>query len=556
MSSGIWVSILSIPASFHMAALLYPIETPSAGKDVQAGANSTAFREMNDARSGGQPEQPPRPNRWLHSFLTLRWRLASVYITLFALFSVILSLFTYNSISSSLLHDAQLAFPQRVVLLRTQLVRDLCDNVSLSNASNFLGQEEATDDLDSIYLLSASGKIISSSGGGNVTPIRDSTFQYIDPAFFSTWHPAATQAFEGESSSTSFDGLLLSVQPALSCPGKSQFQGYLAATTSYSMEHATLRNLLLVIIIAALVIIILGAIIILLLTGVMLRPLRQMIGATQAMARGNMQRRVRVPNSEDEIGALATSFNQMADRVEQLLEEQQASERRARRFVSDASHELRTPITSLRGFTEVLMRGAKDDPATAQRVLQLMKYEADRMTRLVNDLLTLARLDENRPLEMRSTDLVDIAIESVRQIRNQAQEQCKISLDLVTQERLKLQADAERLKQMLLILLDNAVKYGCSSASGSIILRLDKRDENALIQVIDRGQGIAPEDLPHVFDRFYRGQHAPASNGAPIGGTGLGLAIAIAIARAHQGTITVNSEPERGASFTVTLPCP
>ncbi len=551
MSLGIWESFRGISAHFHMAQSLYPIETSSAGKDTQNGTNSTSYPQSNDSQDG-ELSKPPRRNRWLQSFFTLRWRLATVYITLFALFVIILSLFTYDSVSSSLLHDGQLAFPQRVVLLRTQLERDLCNGVSLSNATSFIDEEEVTNDIDFIYLLNASGKVISSSNGRLV----NQSFPSIPPAFFSTWNPTVMQAFKGTTSSTSFTGLLLSVQPSRTCPAKSQFQGYLAATTSYSMEHATLRNLLLLISVAALVMIIVGAVIILVLTGVMLRPLRQMIEATQAMAHGDMQRRVGVPNSEDEIGALATSFNQMADRVEQLFGEQQASEQRARRFVSDASHELRTPITSLRGFTEVLMRGAKDDPVTAQRVLKLMKYEADRMTRLVNDLLTLARLDENRLLEMRSTDLVDIAIEGVRQIRSQSPEQCKISLDLATQERLKLQADAERLKQMLLILLDNAVKYGCAANNGLIILRLDKQDGNALIQVIDKGQGISPEDLPRVFDRFYRGQHAPTFSGTPISGTGLGLAIAIATARAHHGTITVDSEPEKGATFTVMLPCP
>lgn len=488
----------------------------------------------------------------LRSLFTLRWRLAIVYITLFTLFVIILSLFTYTSISSSLLHDGQLAFPQRAAQLRTQLVRDLCNDISLKNATNFIDQEEVTDDIDSIYLLNPLGQVISSSNGTQL----NRSFSYIDPTFFSTWHPAASQSFHGTSNNTSFDGLLVAVQPAATCPAHSQFQGYLAATTTYSIEHATLRNLLLLISIAALIMITVGAIIIGVLTGVMLHPLRQMIGATQAMAHGDMQRRVEVPHSDDEIGTLANSFNQMADRVEQLFEVQQASEKRARRFVSDASHELRTPITSLRGFTEVLMRGAKDDPATAHRVLKLMKYEADRMTRLVNDLLTLARLDESRPLEMRDTDLVDIAIESVRQIKSQTPEHCKVSLDLATSERLKLPADAERIKQMLLILLDNAVKYGCGADNSLIILRLDKRDSSALIHIIDQGQGISPEDLPHVFDRFYRGQHAPSVAGTPIGGTGLGLAIAIAIARAHQGTITVASEPEKGSTFTVTLPCP
>jgi two-component system OmpR family sensor kinase len=545
--------LFGIPANLNMARSLYHVELPSSpGKDAQGTPSPISQLQPSNAQQMPGPSKPPRNEfHWPGSFFSLRWRLTFVYIILFTLFVVFLSLFVYNSISSSLLHDGQLAFPQRVVQLRTQLVRDLCHSISLSDASNFIGQEEATDDIDNIYLLNSSGQVISSSKDS----LLHQPFPYINQPFFSTWHPAAAQSFKGTTNTTSFDGLLLSVQPSRTCPAKNQFQGYLAATTSYSTENATLRNLLLMIILAALVMIIVGAIIIFYLTGIMLDPLRQMIGATQAMAQGDLQRRVSVPHSDDEIGALATSFNQMANRMEELFEVQQASEQRARRFVSDASHELRTPITSLRGFTEVLMRGAKDDPAITQRILKLMKYEADRMTRLVNDLLTLARLDEGHPLEMRNTDLVDIAIESVREVKSQAPESCKVSLDLATQERLKLQANAERLKQMLLILLDNAMKYGCGSENGSIILRLDKQDNNAIIQVIDRGQGISPEDLPHIFDRFYRGQHAPAPTGSPIGGTGLGLSIAIALAHAHHGTIVVTSELDKGTTLTVTLPC-
>ncbi len=108
---------------------------------------------------------PPRGSRWLSSFFSLRWRLAFVYIILFTLFVIILSLFTYNSISTSLLYDGRLAFPQRVVQLRTQLVRDLCHNISLQDASNFIDQEEITDDVDAIYLVNSSGQVISSSNG-------------------------------------------------------------------------------------------------------------------------------------------------------------------------------------------------------------------------------------------------------------------------------------------------------------------------------------------------------------------------------------------------------
>jgi two-component system OmpR family sensor kinase len=232
-----------------------------------------------------------------------------------------------------------------------------------------------------------------------------------------------------------------------------------------------------------------------------------------------------------------------------------------RRFTADASHELRTPITSLRGFTEVLIRGAKDDPETTQRVLKLMKNEAERMTRLVNDLLTLARLDEGIPLRIQDVDLVDTAIEGVKQARKLAADDRKISLDLATQERLKVRGDSELLKQMLLILLDNAIKYGRPGEEGWIQLRMDRHNGSALIQVIDNGSGISPQDLPHLFDRFYRGQNAPTgnnvanSNKTPIAGTGLGLAIAQAIARAHHGNITAQSELSKETIFTITLPC-
>jgi signal transduction histidine kinase len=345
----------------------------------------------------------------------------------------------------------------------------------------------------------------------------------------------------------------------------------LVVLISYFVQHETLRNLLIVVGMATIIMIALGTIVIFFLTGIMLRPLRRMTDTVRAIALGDLKQRVRLagPQSNDEIGTLAMSFNEMVDQVEHALEAREASERRAQRFVSDASHELRTPITSLRGFTEVLMRGAKDDPETAQRVLKLMKNEAERMTRLVNDLLTLARLDEGGPLNMTDVDLVDVAIEGVRQAKMLAIQRPddgrKVLLDLATQERLKVRADAERLKQMLLLLLDNAIKYGLAGPDGWIILRLDKQDDYATLEVINNGRGIAQEDLPHIFDRFYRGHHSapvhPNGNssssigGPPIAGTGLGLSIAIAIAHAHTGDVTAYSEPDNETLFTVKLPC-
>jgi two-component system OmpR family sensor kinase len=345
----------------------------------------------------------------------------------------------------------------------------------------------------------------------------------------------------------------------------------LVVLISYLVQHESLRNLLIVVGILTIIMIALGTIVIFFLTGIMLRPLRRMTDTVRAIALGDLKQRVRLvgPQSNDEIGTLAMSFNEMVDQMEHALEAREASERRAQRFVSDASHELRTPITSLRGFTEVLMRGAKDDPETTQRVLKLMKNEAERMTRLVNDLLMLARLDEGVPLNMADVDLVDVAIEGVRQAKMLAMERPddgrKVLLDLATQERLKVRADIERLKQMLLLLLDNAVKYGRAGSDGYIIVRLDKQEGYAILEVRNNGRGIAPEDLPHIFDRFYRGHHSPpvrpngnssaSHSGTPIAGTGLGLPIAIAIAHAHAGDITARSQPDKETAFTVKLPC-
>ena len=342
----------------------------------------------------------------------------------------------------------------------------------------------------------------------------------------------------------------------------------LVVLISYFVQHASLGNLLLIIGTTTLIMIAIGTIVIFLLTGIMLRPLRRMTDTVRAIALGDLKQRVQLTGlpGNDEIETLAMSFNEMVDQMEHALEAREASEQRAQRFVSDASHELRTPITSLRGFTEVLMRGAKDDPETAQRVLKLMKYEAERMTRLVNDLLTLARLDQREPLNLSDVDLVDVAIEGVRQAKTLAAERPndgrKVLLDLATQERLKVRADVERLKQMLMLLLDNAVKYGLAGPDGWIIVRLDRENGYATIGVINNGRGITQEDLPYIFDRFYRGQRFTRPNGSssspasgpPIVGTGLGLSIAMAIAHAHSGQLTASSEPDKETVFTVQLP--
>lgn len=329
---------------------------------------------------------------------------------------------------------------------------------------------------------------------------------------------------------------------------------------SYAANHATQGTLLPDIQLTAVILIVIGVVSLFILINLLLRPLRRMTEAAQAITLGDLEQRERLTpmlTGDDEVSKLAASLTVMADQLEQASTLQQASEQRFRRLFSDASHQLRTPLTSLRGFADILTRGvAKDDPETTQRVLKLMKSEADRMAGLVNDLLILARMDDESTLETEHIDLVDLIVQGVERVKGQATDGRKITLCFATEERLGVQASPEHLKQVLYILCDNALKYGRPAPDGWIKLQLDKQDDQAIIQVIDNGKGIHPKDLPHVFDRFYRGEYMPIYTTAqPPTGTGLGLAIAQSIVHAHHGTITVASTPDIETVFTVRLPC-
>lgn len=287
-------------------------------------------------------------------------------------------------------------------------------------------------------------------------------------------------------------------------------------------------------------------------TILLLRPLARITDATQAIALGDLKQRHRLPPlhlpPQDEIDRLSGSIDEMVTRLERAEELQHSAEDRFRRFFSDASHQLRTPLTSIRGFTEVLLRGAKDDPETAQRVLTLMRNEGERMTTLINNLLTLSRLNEHQPLKMQYIDLLELIQEHIEQARAQAKDDRSIQLELRSDAPFGVQANKERLKQLLFILLDNAIKHGLPAPDGSIIVSIEKHKQHIELHVIDNGPGIPKDELGSVFESFYHGQNQRTP------GTGLGLAIASAIVEAHQGKITVISTEGLGTDFVVTLP--
>ncbi|MFI6625792.1 ATP-binding protein [Streptomyces sp. NPDC050528] len=291
------------------------------------------------------------------------------------------------------------------------------------------------------------------------------------------------------------------------------------------------------------------------LVGVATRPLRRVAATATRVSElplhtGEVTLNERVPESETdphtEVGQVGAALNRMLDHVHGALHARQQSEMRVRQFVADASHELRTPLASIRGYAELTRRGREQTGPDTKHALGRIESEAGRMTLLVEDLLLLARLDAGRPLQFDQTDLIPLVVDTISDSRAAGMDH-NWRLDLPDEPAL-VSADAARIQQVLINLLGNARKH--TPPGTTITARVQRRGPWMCVDVEDNGQGIPPDLLPHVFERFARGDSARSRS---TGSTGLGLAIVQAVATAHGGAVTVDSVPGRTV-FTVHLP--
>jgi two-component system OmpR family sensor kinase len=321
-----------------------------------------------------------------------------------------------------------------------------------------------------------------------------------------------------------------------------QVVGFIQLAQSLRTVDTTLRDLATLIIISIAAGLGTAAIGGWLIAGTILEPVDRITLTAQKITRArDLGRRIDVPNTNDEVGRLALTFNEMLARIEELFRGQQ-------RFVADVSHELRSPLTAVRGNLDLLKRGAVEDPAERAQVIEAMDIETARMSRLVSDLLLLARQDAGVPIARHPVELDTLLLEVYRQAQVIAR---GIKVTLGAEDQAIIIGDRDRLKQVLLNLVDNAIKY--TPQGGEVTLGLTKDSTWVKIAVQDTGIGIAPDHIPNLFDRFYRVDKARSRD---AGGSGLGLAIAKSVVEAHNGKITVESEVGKGSTFTVWLPLP
>jgi signal transduction histidine kinase len=330
-------------------------------------------------------------------------------------------------------------------------------------------------------------------------------------------------------------------QELIRYPGVELYVQVGESLTIYAETIARIRALLLIVFFLAAIVVIAGSVAI---ASSAVEPIGRLDAAMGEIRSDQLSRRLGWSDRKDEIGSLAQSFDAMLDRLD-------GGFARERQFISDASHELKTPLTVINANAQMLQRWGDRDPQTRAESLKAIGDESASLASMVNGMLLLAKAESGDDIPREPVALHDAVAEAVRGARPRAEEKA-LTLDLLPAEKDPsgpvVLGDAKLLQQLFTNLIDNAIKF---TEKGGIVVRIATSGERAEVDVLDSGVGIDAESIERVFDRFFR---ADPSRNRAIPGTGLGLAIVRSIARVHDGTVTVAQRPEGGSVFRVSLP--
>jgi two-component system OmpR family sensor kinase len=335
--------------------------------------------------------------------------------------------------------------------------------------------------------------------------------------------------------------------------------GWVVVAATLTELNGTISNLVQIDLIVGALGLLLLAIVSVVIVRASLRPLIDVEQTAAAIAAGDLSQRVPHHPPQTELGRLGGALNGMLTQIEEAFQARaqsestaRQSEERMRRFIADAGHELRTPLSVIRAWTEYSRTGPRQDHAGLERILSTVGTEATRMSALVEDLLLLARLDQHRPLEQHPVDVLALAVDAVRDARLLAPER-EIRLAADEHADYVVTGDELRLRQVLTNLTGNALTHTPPATPVLIKLGPGRLDHASalVLDVVDQGPGLTPAQAEHIFERFYR---VDSSRTRRTGGSGLGLTIVASLAAAHGGTVSVHSSPGTGATFRLTLP--
>ena len=315
--------------------------------------------------------------------------------------------------------------------------------------------------------------------------------------------------------------------------------GWIRVSRSMESLMTTLNNLKLILFISIPLYILFASLGGLFLANRALRPIDDITKTAGKISKGDLKQRLKTPRTEDEVGRLIVTFNEMLDKLEAFIKKE-------RQFTSDASHELRTPLAIISAQAEQSLSGSKGTKEYKDALKKILN-ESKKMSYVISQLLMLYRSEEGKyKLDFEVLDLNVIMEEIIKEYGNIAMEK-EIAIDFKAREKIKIKGDQTLITRLIINLVDNAINY--SKKSGRVAVSLMKENNFAIIKVEDKGTGIAKEDLPFIFDRFYQADKARGGQGS-----GLGLSIVKWIAEAHKGEIKVESKVNRGSKFIVKLP--
>jgi two-component system OmpR family sensor kinase len=478
----------------------------------------------------------------------VRWRLTLTYVALLAVLLAGFGAYQYISLRQSLIASRVTSLQDDMTTARAVLARAGADAIrgrplcTPQGGLNVAGRAVATTvaatsgHTVAVVVYDPALRVAAQAPPNNELP-------RLDPAGLQR-ALAGTRSGPDVVSGAAGDNQLVVGFPIRAAVSGGTVCGVAQLSTSMAPQERVLGDELALLTAAGAVALLIALIAGLLLTSRALRPLQRLTATAQRLAGGDLRARSGVESRHDEVGVLARSFDEMAARIEESFAAQQASEERTRRFIADASHELRTPVTALKGYIDVIRRGATRDPQALDAALEAMAKEAERMRVLVLDLLTLARVDAR---QTGAPEVVDLGA-AVAHHLDEGVPGMPLQVERQLQPGVLARVDRNALATIIRNLLVNACKYAPGAAQ---VWRANARDDRAIIEVRDQGPGIAAADLGHVFERFYRGEKTRARE---EGGSGLGLSIVQGLARASGGDVAIESVEGHGTTVTVWFP--